>query len=125
MADARLVVAVVGAEERHPLAHQVRLLVAVLGRTHEEERIRSGLLADGVHLGDDLIERLVPADALVAAVDELHWRLEAVFAVTVLAQGSAFGAVRTQVDRRVEYRFLAHPHAVLHDGIHRAANRAV
>ncbi len=125
VADARLVVAIVGAEERHPLAQQVSLFVAVLGRADEEERVRPGLLADRLHLLNDLAQCLLPADALVAAVHQLHRRLQAVFAVAVLAQRGALGAVRAQVDGRIEHRLLAHPHAVLHHCIHRAAHRAM
>src|SRR3990172_8562889 len=43
----------------------------------------------------------------------------------VLAHGSPFGAVRAQIERRVEHRFLPHPYAVLHDGVDRTAHRAV
>ena len=45
--------------------------------------------------------------------------------MTVLAQGRTLGTVRAEVDRRIEHRFLTHPHAVLHHGIHRAADGAV
>ena len=51
--------------------------------------------------------------------------LQAVFAVAVLAQRRALGAVRAEVDRRIEHRLLAHPHAVLDHGVDRAADRAV
>jgi len=62
------------------------------------------------HLRADLFERLVPGHALVLAVDELHRVLEAVLAVPVLAQRAApFGAVRAEVERRIEYRFPAAP----------------
>src|SRR5262249_34129688 len=125
VANARLVVGVVGAEERHPLAHQVGLLVAVLGRADEKEGIRAGLLADLLHLRGDLVERLVPAGALVLAVDQLHRVLQAVFAVPVLAQRSPLGAVRTHVDGRVEHRLLPYPYAVLHHRVDGAAYRAV
>ena len=45
--------------------------------------------------------------------------------MAVLAQGRTLGAVRTQVDGRVKHRLLAHPDAVFHHRIHRAAHRAV
>ena len=125
VADARLVVAVVAAPQAHPLAQQVRLLVVVLGRADDEDRIDAALLAQLEHLGADLVERLVPADALVLAVDQLHRVLEAVLAVAVLAHGRALGAVRAQVDRAVEHRLLAHPDAVLDHRVDRAAHRAV
>ncbi len=125
VADTCLVVGVVGAEERHPLAQQVGALIAVLGGADEEHRIRACLLADLLHPGGDLVERLVPADALVLAVYQLHRVLQAVLAVAVLAQRGALGAVRAHVDRRIEDRLLADPHAVLHHRIHRAAHRTM
>src|SRR5262249_50073663 len=125
VADARLVVAVVAAPHADPLAQQVRLLVVVLGRADDEDRVRTALLAQLQHLRADLVQRLVPGDALVLAVDELHRRLQPVLAVAVLAQRRALGAVRAQVDRRVEHRLLAHPDAVLDHRIDRAADRAV
>jgi hypothetical protein len=67
----------------------------------------------------------VPADALVLAVHQLHRVAQAEFAVAVLAQRGALGAVRAQVDGRIEHRLLAHPDAVLDHGVDRAADRAV
>jgi len=86
MADARLVVAVVAAPEAHPFAQQVGLLVAVLGRTHHVDAVRTGCLAQIQHLGGNLVQGLVPADALVLAIDELHRIAQTVLAMTVLAQ---------------------------------------
>jgi hypothetical protein len=125
MADARLVVAVVAAPEAHELAHQVRLLVAVLGGADPVDRIGSAGLAQVLQLGGDLVERRVPADALVLAVDQLHRIAQPVLAVAVLAQRGALGAMRTEVDGRIEHRLLAHPHAVLDHRIGGAADRAV
>ena len=45
VADACLVVGVVAAPEAHPLAQQVGLLVVVLARAHDKDRIRAALLA--------------------------------------------------------------------------------
>jgi hypothetical protein len=125
VADARLVVAVVAAPHRHPLAQQVRLFVVVLGRAHHVDAVGPAFLAQGQHLLADLVQRLVPADALVLAVDQLHRVLQPVLAVTVLAHGRALGTVRAKVDRAVEHRLLADPHAVLDHRIDGAANRAV
>ena len=44
---------------------------------------------------------------------------------SLLAQRRALGAVGAQVDGRIEHGLLAHPHAVLDHGIHRAAHRAM
>ena len=46
MTDARLVIAVVGAPQRHELAQQVRLLVAVLRRSDPVRRVGTAFLAD-------------------------------------------------------------------------------
>ena len=125
VADAGLVVGVVGAPEADPLAQQVGLFVVVLAGAHDEDGIGPAGGAQFLHLRGDLIERLLPADALVLAVHQLHRRAQPVLAVAVLAQGGALGAVRAQVDGAVEDRLLPHPHAVFHHRIHRAAHRAV
>ncbi len=44
---------------------------------------------------------------------------------SVLAHRRALGAVRAEVERRLEDRFLPRPHAVLDRGVDRAAHRAV
>ena len=125
VADARLVVAVVAAPQAHPLAQQVGLLVVVLRRADDEDRVGAALLLELEHLGADLVQRLVPRDLLVLVADQLHRRLQAVVAVAVLAQGGALGAVRAEVDRRVEHRLLADPDAVLDHRVDGAADRAV
>ena len=125
VADARLVVAVVAAPKTHPLAQQVRLLVVVLGRADHVDRVRPALFAQRQHALSDFVERGVPADALVFAVHQLHRIAQPVFAMAVLAQCGALGAVRAQVDGRVKHRLLAHPDAVFNHCIDRAADRAV
>ncbi|MDT4827727.1 hypothetical protein FQZ97_610850 [compost metagenome] len=125
VADARLVVAVVAAPETDELAQQVRLLVVVLGRADPVDGIRTAFLAQLHQLGGDFLVGGVPADALVLAVDQFHGIAQAVFAVAVLAHRRALGAMRAQVDGRIEHRFLAHPDAVLDDGVHRAPDGTV
>ncbi len=125
VADARLVVAVVRAPEGRPFAQQVSLLVAVLRAADQHQRIRTGLLADLQHLVADLVDRLVPGDAGVLAVHQLHRVAQAVLAEAVLAHRGALGAVGAHVDRRIEGRLLAYPDTVADDGIDRAADRAV
>jgi len=88
-------------------------------------RVGAAGLAQLFHLGHDLVVGLVPADALVLAVDQLHRVTQTVLAVAVLAQRRALGAVCAQVDGRIEHGFLAHPHAVLDDGVGGATHRAV
>ena len=84
-------------------------------------------LLDGEQLVADLLVGLVPGDALPLAALELHRRLEAVRVVhhAVLADRRALGAVRAEVERRIEHRLLADPHAVLHHRVDRATDRAV
>ena len=64
-------------------------------------------------------------DLLVLAADQLHRRLQPVVAVAVLAQRRALGAVRAEVERRIEHRLLADPDAVLDHRVDGAADRAV
>jgi len=121
----RLVIAVVAAPVADKLAHQVGLLVAVLGRTHPVNRIGAAGFAQVLQLGRDLIQGLIPADALVLAVDQLHRIAQAKLAMAVLANGCTFGAVRTQVDRRVKHRFLTDPHAIFNHRIDGASHRTM
>src|SRR5690606_2455385 len=125
VADARLVVAVVRAPEGGELALQVGAFVVGLGRAGKPEGVGSGFLADLEHLVADLVDRLLPADALPLAADHLHRILDPALAVAVVAQGRALGAVRAEVDRAVEGRLLTDPHAVLHFGNGRTADRTV
>ena len=127
VADARLMVAIVGAPQGNPFAHQLRLLVVVLGGPDEVERVGAGLLADGEHLVADLVDRLVPGDALVLAVHELHRIFQPVRMLghAVLAHRGSLGAVRAEIERGVEHRFLAHPYPVLHHRVDGAADRTV
>ena len=125
MADTRLVVAVVRAEVAHKLAHQVGLLVAVFGRAHPVHRIGPAGLAQVEHLGADLVERRVPADTFVFAVDQLHRVTQPVFTVAMFTQCRTFGAVCAEVDGGVEHRLLAHPDTVFNHRIRRTTHRAV
>src|SRR3546814_14340913 len=83
-----------------------------------------GLLADLQHLFADLVDRLIPADLLVFAVDQLHRVLQAPLAMRVPADRSALGAMRTEVQRAVEAGLLTDPDAVLHLRHDRAADGA-
>ena len=69
MADARLVVGVVGAPERAELAEQIRAFVGHLGRAEPIDRVAAGLLADRHELVADLVDGLRPTDTRV------HWPL--------------------------------------------------
>src|SRR5262249_56527367 len=99
MADARLVVDVVGAPERRELAVEVGPLVREFGGAKPVDCIRPGLLADGHELGADLVDRLVPAHLRPLPIDELRRVFQATVAVHELAHGSALGAMRAAVER--------------------------
>ena len=63
MADARLMVVVVGAPERRNLAEEISAFVGEFRRAHPIDRFRPGLLTDLHHLVADLIDGLIPFDA--------------------------------------------------------------
>src|SRR5438876_13788 len=128
--DARLVIAVVGTPERHELAQQKRLLVAVLGAADPEYRVLTAFIlvvADREQPIAYFLDRVVPRHLLPLAVDQLHRRLQPVRVLVhaMLAHRRALGAVRAEVERRVEHRLLPYPHAVLDHRVDRAADRAV
>jgi hypothetical protein len=125
VADARLVVDVVGAPERGELAEEVGALVRELGRAEQEGGVRAGVLADLEQLVADLVDRLLPGEPLPLPVHELERVLQPPLAVDELPDRGALGAVRALVDRAVVAGLLADPDAVLHLGDDRAADRAV
>src|SRR5690606_18785673 len=61
----------------------------------------------------------------VFAVDQAHRVAQAVFAMTMLAQGRPFGAVGAEVDRGVEHRFLTDPDAIFNNGVRGTADGTV
>ena len=127
VADARLVIHVIGAEERHELAEQIGLFIVVLRGADPERRVRTRFLADLQQLLADFSKRHIPGNLFPLAVLQFHRRAQAVrnLVHAVFADRSALGTVRAEVDRRIEHRFLADPHAVLHHGVDGAADRAV
>ena len=112
MADARLVIGVVGAPEGAEFAEQIGALIGQLGRAEPVDRIRARLLADRHQLVADLVDRLIPGDAGPLAVDQLHRIFEPALAADELAHRSALGAMRAAIDRAVPARLLADPDAV-------------
>ena len=116
---------VVGAPEGDELAVQIGPFVTVLGATHPVDRVRAIGLADLEQLVADLVDRLLPGDPLVLAVDQLHRVFQAPLAMTVLAHRCALGAMGAEIERAVEAWLLADPDAVLDLGDDRAADRAV
>ena len=125
MADAGLVVGVVGAPERRELAIEIGALVGELGGAKPVHRVGARLAADVRQLVADLVDGLVPGDAGPLAVHELHRIAQAAVAVHKLAGRRALGAMRAPADRRIPARLLADPHAVDDFADHRAADRAM
>ena len=95
VANTGLVVAVVGAKVADKLAQQIGLFVVVLGRANPVNAVGSTGFAQVEQLGRDFVQRGIPADALVLAVDQLHRIAQTELAVAVLTQCSALGAMRT------------------------------
>ena len=125
VANTGLVVAVVATEVAHKLAQQIGLFVIVLRRANPVNAVWARSLAQLKQLGADFVQGRVPANALVLAVDQLHGVTQAELTVAVLTQGCTFGAMRTEVDGGIKYRFLTHPNAVFNDSVYRATHRAV
>src|ERR1700722_2444396 len=125
MADARLVIGVVGAPEGADLTEKIRALFGHLGGAEPIDRVRARLAADVDDPVADLVDRLIPRDARPLAARKLHRVAQAAVAVHELADRGALAAVRAAVDRRIPARFLADPHPVRHFRRHGAADRAM
>src|SRR5450759_4094088 len=97
----------------------------MLAGADPERRIGPRFFLDREQFVADFFQRVIPTDPLPLAADQLHRILEAMLAMAVLADRRALGAVRAEVERRIEHRLLADPYAVLHHGIDRAADRAM
>ena len=93
VANTRLVIGVVGAPEAHKFAQEIRLFVVVLGGANVVNAVRAAGFAQVHHAFADFFQSHVPADTLVFALDQLHGVTQAIFAMTVFAQCSTFGAV--------------------------------
>src|SRR6266853_1699878 len=125
MADAGLVVGVVGAPEGAQFAEQIGALIGELGRAQPIDRIRPRFLADREDLVADLVDRLVPFDPGPLALDELQRVFQPALAGDELAHRRALGAMRPAVDRAVPARLLADPDAIGNFGGDRAPDRAM
>src|ERR1700687_3652597 len=123
MADARLMVGVVGAPERAKLTEQISAFVGHLGRTEPVNRIRALFAANFHQLVADFIDGLVPVDPGPLPIDELHRIFEAALAADQFAYCGALGAMRTAIDRRIPTRLLTDPHAIRDFGGDGAADR--
>src|SRR6266478_4518856 len=125
MADARLMVGVVGAPERAEFAEQIGAFVGHLGRSEPIDGIAARFLANLEQLVADLVDRGVPGDARPLPVDELHRIAKPAVAVHEFTHGSALGAMRAAIDRRVPARLLSDPDPVEYFRGDRASNRAM
>src|SRR3546814_20917176 len=76
------------------------LFVAVLGRAQPVDGVGAGAVVDLQHLAADLVDRLLPGNLRPLAVDQLGRMLQAAFAVRMLADRGALGAMRSE-ERRV------------------------
>src|SRR5690606_12239891 len=125
VADARLMVDVVGTPIGGELADQVGLLVAVFGRSQPIDGIRTGGLADLQHLVANFIDGLIPRNPLPLAIDQLDRVLQPPLAMRILAHRSTLGAMRAKIEGAVPPRFLADPDTILDLGENGAADRTV
>src|SRR3546814_16707166 len=100
MADACLVVLVVGAPEGGELAEDIGALVGELGGAHPVCGFRPRCLPDLHQLVADLVDGLVPGGSGPLAVDQLDRIFEPAIGVHELAHAGALGAMRAAVDRK-------------------------
>src|SRR5207253_2147883 len=87
--------------------------------------VGAGLGANLEHLVADLVDGLIPRQALPLAVDQLHRIFQAAVAMHQLAHRGALGAMRSAVERTVPGRLLTDPDAILNLGNDGAADRAM
>src|SRR6266702_6488784 len=125
MADSGLVVGVVGSPERTKLAEQVGAFVGHLGRAEPIDGVGTRLLAHGLKLASDLVDRGIPGDAGPLSVYQLHRIAQPPLAVHQFAHGGAFGTMRAAIDRRIPARLLADLYPMQHLRSHGASNRAM
>ena len=125
MADARLMIGIVGAPEGAKLSEQIGTFVGHFGRAEPIHGIRPRFGANVENFVADLADGLIPGDAGPLAVGELHRIFEPAFAAYQFAHGGALGAMRAAIDRAVPSRLLADPNVVCDFGQYRAADRAM
>ena len=125
VADAGLVVGVVGAPERRELAVEIGAFVGELGRAQPIDGVGAVLGADRHQLVADLVDGDVPGDAGPLPVHQLHRIAQAAVAMHELARRRTLGAMRAAVDRGIPAGLLADPHAVDDFTDHGAADRAM
>src|ERR1700676_3513481 len=99
MADARLMVGVVGSPEGAKLAEQISAFIGHLGRSEPIDGVAARLLANLEQLVADLVDRGIPGDARPLPVDELHGIAKSPIAVHELAYGGALRTMRAAIYR--------------------------
>src|ERR1700674_4237611 len=101
MADARLMVGVVGSPEGAQLAEQIGAFIGHLGRSEPVDGVAARLLANFEQLVADLVDCSIPRDARPLPVDELHRIAKPAVAVDEFAYRGALCAMRSPIDRRI------------------------
>src|SRR6476660_7774098 len=125
MADARLMIGVVGSPEGAKLAEQIGAFIGHFGRSEPVDGVAARLLANLEQFVADLVDCGIPGNARPLPVDELHRITQPPNAVHEFAHGSALRAMRTAIDRGFPTRLLADPYLVQHLRSHRAPDRAM
>src|SRR6266849_3264309 len=125
MADARLMVGVVGSPEGAKLAEQIGAFVGHLGRSEPVDGVAARLLANFEQLVADLVDCAIPGEARPLPVDELHRIAQPPNAVHEFAHRCALRAMRAAIDRGIPTRLLADPYPVQHLRSYRASDRAM
>ena len=126
MADAGLMIGVVGAPEGAELAEQIGAFVGHLGGAEQIDQIRPGLLRG--YPASCRRSRRSPGPRRCRVhwpLDKLHRIFQAAFAADQFAHRRALGAMRAAIDRAVPGRLLADPDIVGDFGQHGAADRAM
>src|SRR6266699_4184239 len=118
MADARLMIGVIGSPEGCELAVEVGSLVGEFGRAEPVDRVRSGLRANLQKLVADLVNGRFPRDAGPLPVHELYRIAQAALAQYVVADRCALTAMRATIDRTIVVRLLTDPRAIGDFGDH-------
>src|SRR5260370_40791734 len=125
MADARLMVGVVGSPEGAKLAEQIGALVGHLGRSEPVDGVATRLLANFEQLVADLVDCGIPGETRPLPVDELHRIANPPYAVPSVAHRCALRAMGSAIDRGIPTRLLADPYPVHHFRNHLASARAI
>src|SRR5260370_1382232 len=125
MADARLMVGVIGSPEGAKLLAQIGAFVGHLGRSEPVDGVAARLLANFEQLVADLVDCGFPGEARPLPVHELHRIAQPPNAVHEFAHRCALRAMRAAIDRGIPTRLLADPYPVQHLRSHRASDRAM